>query len=102
MVSRIQSIHFDADSKLIQFIENKMNELDRYLSRVNTGQAEVILKLQPGGIIQEKFVELIIRVAGVPIAVTSSDKRFEDAFVKAHHLLKRSILRHKEKLQNKH
>ena len=102
MVSRIQSIHFDANTKLIQFIETKLNELDHYLSSLNSGVAKVILKLEPGGVIKEKFVELIIRIAGIPITVKAKGKKFEDAFIKAYHTMKRTIIKHKEKLQTKH
>lgn len=102
MVSRIQSIHFDADTKLILFIETKLNELDHYLSSLNSGAAEVILKLERKGLIKEKLVELIIRIAGVPITVKAKGKKFEDAFIKAYHTMKRTILKQKEKLQDKH
>lgn len=103
MVARIQSIHFNADSKLIQFIENKLNELDHYLTSINTtAHAEVILKLEPKGIIKEKMVELMIRIAGIPFNVKAKGKKFEDAFVKAFHTLKRSLIKHKDKIQSKH
>ncbi|NOT38596.1 MAG: HPF/RaiA family ribosome-associated protein [Saprospiraceae bacterium] len=101
MIARIQSIHFDADVRLIQLIENKMNELDHYLSSLKAGQAEVILRLEPVGEVQEKLVELNIRVSGVPIIVKSTGKKFEEAFLKAFKTLKRSILKLKERIQNK-
>ena len=40
---KIQSVKFDADKKLIDFIENKMDKLDRFVERATA--AEVILKL---------------------------------------------------------
>ena len=40
---QIQSVKFDADKKLIEFVENKMSKLERFADRA-TG-AEVILKL---------------------------------------------------------
>lgn len=40
---QIQSVKFDADKKLIEFVENKMSKLERFTDRA-TG-AEVILKL---------------------------------------------------------
>ena len=39
---QIQSVKFDADKKLIEFVENKMSKLERFADRA-TG-AEVILK----------------------------------------------------------
>ena len=40
---KIQSVKFDADKKLIEFIENKMAKLERFVDR--TTGAEVILKI---------------------------------------------------------
>ena len=40
---KIQSVKFDADQKLIDFVEHKMAKLDRFAER--TVSAEVIMKL---------------------------------------------------------
>ena len=40
---QIQSVKFDADKRLVEFVENKMDKLDRFAER-STG-AEVILSL---------------------------------------------------------
>ncbi len=40
---QIQSVKFDADKRLVEFVENKMDKLDRFAER-STG-AEVILRL---------------------------------------------------------
>ena len=40
---QIQSVKFDADKRLVEFVENKMDKLDRFAVR-STG-AEVILRL---------------------------------------------------------
>ena len=40
---QIQSVKFDADRKLVEFVEHKMDKLDRFVERAIG--ADVILKL---------------------------------------------------------
>ena len=61
MKVQIQSIHFDADEKLIDFIQKKLDKLDTYYDR--TIDAEVILKLNNEGI-ENKTVEIKLNVPG--------------------------------------
>ncbi|MEP7197845.1 MAG: HPF/RaiA family ribosome-associated protein [Saprospiraceae bacterium] len=102
MVSRIQSIHFDADLKLLSFIESKLNTLDHYIAGFAVSSMDVILKLENSGKLKEKVVELNLTLAGLPIAIRSKAKKFEDAFRKAYQQLKRAVIRYKDKLQSKH
>ena len=48
MKVQVQSIHFDADIKLINFIQKKLDKLDTFYDR--TIDAEVILRLNNEGI----------------------------------------------------
>ncbi len=102
MVSRIQAIHFNADAKLVGFIEHKLNELDHYIKNVKINSADVILKLENSGSIKEKVVELVVNLSGIPLIIKTTGKKFEEAFRKAYSQLKRQILRYKEIKQNKH
>ena len=45
MEIKVQSIHFDADQKLIDFVEEKLNKLTQYYDKIILG--DVFLKLEP-------------------------------------------------------
>ena len=57
-----QSVHFDADQKLLQYIEQKISNLENYFQRII--QADVILKLENSGRIKGKTVEVKLQVPG--------------------------------------
>ena len=97
MQVRIQSIHFDADQKLLQIIESKLQTFDQYLTKLEA-EAKVILKMEKVGQVSDKIVNL----PGHPLIVKAKDKTFEKAFYMVLHSLKRQLLRFKEKLQQKH
>ena len=55
MKLQVHSIHFDADNKLINFIQRKLDKLDTFYSRLVDG--EVFLRLNNEGI-ENKTVEI--------------------------------------------
>ncbi len=59
MKLNVHSLKFDADQKLIDYIQKKADKLDRYFDRVVDG--EVILKLNNEGI-DNKTVEIKINI----------------------------------------
>ena len=61
MKVQVQSLHFDADIKLINFIQKKLDKLDTFYER--TIDAEVILRLNNEGV-QNKTVEIKLNVPG--------------------------------------
>ena len=101
MQVRIQSIHFDADQKLLQIIESKLQTFDQYLTKLEA-EAKVILKMEKVGQVSDKIVEIIVNLPGHPLIVKAKDKTFEKAFYMVLHSLRRQLLRFKEKLQQKH
>ena len=61
MKLQVHSIHFDADAKLIQFIQKKLDKLETFYDRMVDG--EVYLRLNNEGI-ENKTVEVKLRVPG--------------------------------------
>ncbi|MFN8280851.1 MAG: HPF/RaiA family ribosome-associated protein [Saprospiraceae bacterium] len=102
MLTRIQSIHFDADTKLIQTIEGKIGQLAHYGSKLKLDAADVILRLENTRAIRTKIVEINLNIPGKPVRVTASGKAFEESFNKAFTQLKRQLIRQKEIIQDKH
>ena len=101
MITRIQSIHFDADVKLLQQVQDKMERLARYIQN-KAIEAKVILKLEHGGQVQDKVIEIIINLPGQNLVAKSTKKSFEEALNQVIATLKKQLLRHKEKIQQKH
>jgi len=94
---RTKSIHFDADHKLVEHIETKLQRLNKYFDKIIS--VDVTLKLQNQGKIQEKIIEIIVKVPGHTIVAKETDSTFESAYDKVSSSLKRQIVRLKEKVK---
>ena len=92
---QIQSVKFDADSKLIEFVEHKLNKLDRFAERA-TG-ADVILKLDKDFEKGNKVANVTIHVPGEELVAECRAKTFEEAIDETIEALKRQIEKFKEK-----
>jgi len=94
----VQSIHFQADAKLVDFIEKKLTRLDRYFDKSGPVEAEVSLKLQDtGGPIHEKIIEIKLLLPGGWLIDKKTGRSFESAVTASADTLKRQLLRHKER-----
>lgn len=94
----VQSIHFQADAKLVEFIEKKIQRLTRYFDKNRSVEAEVHLKLQEtGGPIHEKIIEVKLQVPGGWLIDKKTGRSFESAITASADTLKRQLLRHKER-----
>jgi len=92
-----QSVHFSADSKLVQFIEKKMTKLEQYFDRII--KAEVVLKLENSGQVKDKIAEIRLNVPGSIFYVKESSKTFEASVDSAVAAIKRQLLKHKERMR---
>lgn len=101
MKTRIQSIHFAADVKLLQQIDERLGRLAKFIHNKAT-EVNVILKLEKAGQIQGKVIEVIISLPGILLVAKSTRKSFEVALTEVIATLKKQLLRHKEKIQKKH
>ncbi len=91
-----QATNFDADQKLINFIQKKLDRLDNFFDKVI--EAEVFLKLNNSGA-QNKTVEIKIGVPGNDIVVSRDAETFEKAMDLAYDVLKRQLKKQKEKMK---
>jgi putative sigma-54 modulation protein len=97
MKLQIQSIHFDADQKLLDYIQKKCDKLDQFFDRIQDGQ--VYLKVERRGEHSLKSVEIKINVPGTPLLVKEEAYVFEEAVDKVTDILKEQIKRYKEKMR---
>jgi len=96
MKAIFQATNFDADQKLINFIQQKLDKLDKFCDRVI--EAEVYLKVNNKGE-KNKTLEVKIAVPGNDIMVSRDAETFEKAMDLAYDVLKRQLRKHKEKMK---
>jgi putative sigma-54 modulation protein len=97
MKLQIQSIHFDADKKLLDFIQKKLNKLDTFYDKITDG--DVYLKLEPEEI-NNKSVNIKLFLPGTSIMAKEQGSSFEEAVDIAVENLKRQLTKQKEKMSN--
>ena len=93
MEIRIQSIKFNADQKLLDFVEKKFSKFEKFYDAI-TG-VDVALSLLPEH--ENKNVKVQVNVPGSTIVVERNAKTFEDAVVDCADILKEKLVKEKEK-----
>lgn len=93
MEIRIQSLKFNADVKLLDFIEKKFSKIEKFYDGI-TG-VEVALSLLPDH--ENKNVKVQVSIPGSTIVVEKNAKTFEDAVVDCADILKDKLVKEKEK-----
>lgn len=96
MKLQMHSIHFNADTKLVEFIQKKANKLDTFFDRIIDG--EVIMKVDKDDANENKLVEIKLNIPGNQLFAKERSKSFEAATDEAVEALRRQIKKHKEKL----
>jgi putative sigma-54 modulation protein len=97
MKLQVHSIHFDADNKLINFIQKKVDKLETFYDRLVDG--EVFLRLNNEGI-DNKTVEIKVKVPGSQLFATEKAKSFEEATDLATDALRMQLKKFKTKVKN--
>ncbi len=96
MKLQVHSIHFDADQKLIDFIQKKLDKLETFYDRLVDG--EVFLRLNNEGV-ENKTVEIKLRVPGNQLFAAEKAKSFEEAIDLAADALRMQLTKYKAKLE---
>jgi putative sigma-54 modulation protein len=92
----IQTVHFDADNKLVDYINRKMEKLNTFHDRIV--QVDVFLKLDNVvHKIKDKIAEIRIQVPKQQLFVKSTSKSFEQSFDDAFESIVNQIKRKKQK-----
>ena len=91
----VQSIHFTADSKLLDFIQKKADKLDQFYDKIISG--EVYLKLENVEDEANKVTEIKLQLPGNLLFAKEQCKTFEEAADLAIESLRKQISKHKRK-----
>ncbi len=93
-----QSVNFNADQKLIDFIQKRMDKLDLYYDKVI--QSDVYLKVENTSDKANKIFEARVNVPGDSFVVKKQCKTFEEGVDTAVASLERQLKKRKEKLSS--
>ena len=92
---QIHSVRFDADKKLIDFVQQKLEKLSQFGEDIVN--AEVYLRLDKDQERENKISEIKLDVSGKPLFAKKQSKTFEEATDGAVDALKKQITKHKQK-----
>ncbi len=93
MEIRVQSIRFDADQKLLDFVEKKLSKLPKFHDAVIGIDVKLSLLQEHNN----KNVWVKVQIPGNDIVVERNAATFEDAVVDCADILKEKLTRVKEK-----
>lgn len=91
----IQSVHFKADSDLLEFIQKKVDKLEQFYDGILSG--EVKLKIDKAEDKENKVVEIMLDVPGNNLFSKRQCSTFEEATDEAVEALRRQVKKLKEK-----
>lgn len=94
---KIQSIKFDADRRLIDFVEGKVAKFEQVFD--NIVEVEVFLRLDKNQNLENKVAEIKISIPGVELFAKKQCRSFEEAVDQAVEALRKQLTKHKEKVK---
>ncbi len=93
----IQTVHFDADEKLVEYVNRKLEKLNTFHDSIL--KVDVFLKLDNVvHKIKDKIAEIKVHVPRHDFFVKASSKSFEESFDNALDSISNQIKRKKQKL----
>lgn len=99
MKVQVQSVNFKADKSLIEFVEKKINTLDKFYDKIVS--SEVFLKVQHTSEKENKNIEVRIGIPGNDLIIKKQSKTFEEGVLLSVDTLKRQLKKTKEKQRAK-
>ena len=97
MRTEIQSIHFKADQRLIDYTKQKVEKLNKFYDGIISCQ--IYLKLENNRVKNNKTVDIRLNVLNQSLMKTQTSQSFEAAVDLAVDALKVQLKRYKEKIQ---
>ncbi len=91
------AVNFSVDGKLVNFIQERLNKLEKYYDKIVA--SDVFLKVENTSEKENKIAEIKIQVPGDDLIVKKQCKTFEEAVDQAAESLERLLLKRKEKVR---
>ena len=104
MILRIHSVNFDADQKLLDYAQKKVDKLETFHDRIIDG--ELIMRLEKSRLNKKevfgnKSVELKVNIPGQQLFVKESSNTFEASVDLVLERMSRQLKKQKEKRQTR-
>ncbi len=97
---KIQTVRFNGDEKLIDFVKRKVEKLETFHDKIT--KIDVFLKLDNVvHSLKDKIVELRVHVPKHDFFVKASSKSFEESFDNAYLAIVNQLKKHKDKQSQK-
>jgi putative sigma-54 modulation protein len=93
---KVHSVHFTADKKLIDYINEKVNKLDLFYD--NIVSTEVFLRLDKSSDKENKISEVKIHVPGKELFAKKQCKTFEEAVTLSVEALRKQVEKTKKQM----
>lgn len=93
----MQSVNFNADQKLIDFIQMRLDKLEHYYDKIV--YADVFLKVQNTSEKENKITEILLSIPGGDIMVKKTCRKFEMCVDECVASLTRQLKKKKEKMK---
>ena len=93
MEIRVQSLKFNADQKLLDFVEKKVSKLEKFDDAITDVEVVMSLLEKP----ENKNVKLQIHVPGGSRVIERNAKTFEEAVNECVDVMKEKLTRNKER-----
>lgn len=100
MTINIQSVHFDADKKLLNFVNDKVEKLNTFYDGIIS--SEVTLRLDKSSTSENKISEVKMTGKGHEFFAKKQCASFEEATDLVCEALRNQITKHKSKQLEKH
>jgi putative sigma-54 modulation protein len=94
---KISSVHFDADKKLVDFVNKKLTKLVKFYEEIIG--AEVFLRLENSQDMENKVAEIKLFIPGNDLFAKKQSKTFEEATDSVIDALRMQIDKHKGKIR---
>ena len=98
MKVNVHAVNFNVDGKLVGFIQERMDRLEKYYDKVIS--ADVFLKVEKTSEKETKIVEIKMLVPGDEFMVKKQCKTFEEGVEQSAESLERLLTKRKEKVKH--
>ena len=98
MKVNVHAVNFSVDSKLVSFVQERMDRLEKYYDKVVF--SDVFLKVEKTSEKENKIAEIKINVPGDEFVVKKQCKTFEEAVEQSAESLERLLIKRKEKIKS--
>ena len=96
---KMNTVHFDADKKLVDFVNNKVKKLTSYCDNIIGAEVFLTFDKSAKKHTENKAVKIKIDIPKADIFADKQAKTFEEAIDSVVDALKKQLMKHKEKIR---